>query len=177
MRNLIIIFSLLACSIFLYGQEEYPAVNHKKNTLGIGLYSGPAASPLNLQVRYERQFADRWSAYSSIDLGSTGEPRFQGGVFFDAIRNKKRSALLRLGMGPTYLMKENILFPERNNNIPDDFLSEISLEFSLQFQYYLNPRHSLFTQANNAHYIRQSGYRGGNKYFISSIYLGYNYHF
>lgn len=177
MRNLIIILSFLASSFFLYGQEENPAVNHKKNTLGIGLYSGPVAAPLNLQIRYERQFADRWSAYSSVDLGSSGEPRFQAGVFYDVIRNKKRSALLRLGMGPTYLMKENILFPERNNNIPNHIVSEISLEFSLQFQYYLNPKHSLFTQVSNAQYIRESRYGIASRYLISSVYLGYNYHF
>lgn len=177
MRSLIILFSLIACSFFLHGQEEVPAVNNKKNTLGVGIYSGPAAAPLNLQIRYERQFADRWHGYTSADLGSTGEPRFQAGVLFDALRNKKRSALLRLGAGPAYKMRENIIWADRNDALPNDFSSELSVEFSLQFQYYLNPRHSLFTQFNTAHYVRQNGYRFGEKYFISSIYLGYNYHF
>ncbi|NBB88410.1 MAG: hypothetical protein GVX96_01295 [Bacteroidetes bacterium] len=177
MRGLIILFSLIACSFFLHGQEEVPAVNNKKNTLGVGIYSGPVSAILNLQLRYERQFADRWSAYSSVDLSITGEPRFQAGVFYDVIRNEKRSALLRLGAGPTHRRKENIIWPDENENIPSHIISETSIEFSLQFQYYLSPRHSLFTQLSNAQYIRESRYGNASQYFISSVYLGYNYHF
>ncbi len=143
----------------------------------MGIYSGPSAAPLNLQLRYERQFADRWSAYSSVDIGSTGEPRFQAGVFYDLFRNSKRSALLRLGAGPTHRRKENIIWPDENENIPSHIISETSIELSLQFQYYLSPRHSLFTQLNNAQYIREGRYGNASQYFISSVYLGYNCHF
>jgi|GEM_PF-1859140 hypothetical protein len=76
MRSLLILFSLILSSFFLHGQKEVPAVNNTKNTLGVGIYSGPVAAPLNLQIRYERQFADRWHGYTSVDLGSTGNPRY-----------------------------------------------------------------------------------------------------
>lgn len=177
MRSLIILFSLIACSFFLHGQEEVPAVNNKKNTLGVGIYSGPVSAILNLQLRYERQFADRWSGYSSVDLSITGEPRFQAGVFYDVLRNDKRNVLLRLGAGPTHRRKENIIWSDRNDYIPPHIISETSIEFSLQFQYYLNSKHSLFTQLNNAQYIRESRYSVASRYLISSVYLGYNYHF
>lgn len=177
MRSLIILFSLIACSFFLHGQEEVPAVNNKKNTLGVGIYSGPVVAPLNLQIRYERQFADRWHGYSSLDISSESVPRFQAGVLFDALRNKKRSALLRLGMGPVYKWKRSLLWDLHNERLQEDEVSELSVEVFVQFQYYLNPRHSLFTQFNTSSYLRSSPYNPGRNYFISSINLGYNYHF